>query len=69
MEKRPHGANGDSTSRRIHEGTTEKLETSNEHNRRSSEEDKEAVRQEKEESSRIEGWKTKISIRTNPQRS
>jgi len=43
MERRPHGANGDSTSRRIYEGTTEKLGTSNEGNERSSEEDEEAV--------------------------
>jgi len=43
MERKPHGANGDSTSRRIHEGTIEKLETSNEHNGRSSEEYEEAV--------------------------
>ena len=43
MEKRPHGANGNSMSRRIHKETTEKLGTSNECNRRSSEEDKEAV--------------------------
>jgi len=43
MERRPHGTNGDSTSRRIHEGTTEKLRTSNECNGRSSEEYEEAV--------------------------
>jgi len=43
MERRPHGANGDSTSRRICERTIEKLGTSNEHNRRSSEEYEEAV--------------------------
>jgi len=38
MERRPHGVNRDFTSRRICEGTTEKLGTSNKHNRRSSEE-------------------------------
>jgi len=43
LERRPHGANGDSISRRIHEETTEKLGTSNECNRRSSEEYEEAV--------------------------
>jgi len=43
MKRRPHGANGDSTSRRLHEGTTEKLGTSNKCNGRSSEEYKEAV--------------------------
>jgi len=36
MKRRPHGANRDSTSRRIHEGTTEKLGTSNKRNGRSS---------------------------------
>ena len=43
MERRPHGANRDSMSRRLHEGTTEKLGTSNERNGRSSEEYEEAV--------------------------
>jgi len=43
LERRPHGANRDFTSRRIHEGTTEKLETSNEGNKRSLEEYEEAV--------------------------
>jgi len=38
LERRPHGANRDSTSRRIHEGTTEKLGISNECNGRSLEE-------------------------------
>jgi len=38
LERRPHGANGDSMSRRICKGTTEKLETSNKCNERSSEE-------------------------------
>ena len=38
MERRPHGANRDSMSRRIYEGTTEKLGTGNKHNRRSIEE-------------------------------
>jgi len=38
LERRPHGANRDSTSRRIHEGTTEKLRTGNECNGRSIEE-------------------------------
>ena len=60
MERRPHGANGDSMSRRICEETTEKLGTSNKCNGRSSEEDEEAVRQEKEESSRIEGWRQHV---------
>jgi len=43
MERRPRGANRNSTSRRICKGTTEKLGTSNECNRRSLEEDEEAV--------------------------
>jgi len=43
MERRPHGANRDSTSRRIREGTTEKLGTSNKYNGRSLEEYEEAV--------------------------
>jgi len=43
MERRPHGANRDFTSRRICEGTTEKLGISNECNERSSEEYEEAV--------------------------
>jgi len=43
LERRPYGANGDSMSRRICEGTTKKLETSNECNGRSSEEYEEAV--------------------------
>jgi len=43
MERRPHSANKDSTSRRIHKGTTEKLETSNEYNGRSLEEYEEAI--------------------------
>jgi len=38
LKRRPHGANGDSMSRRIHEGTTEKLGTGNGCNRRSIEE-------------------------------
>ena len=38
LEGKPHGTNGDSISRRIHEGTTEELETSNEYNGRSIEE-------------------------------
>jgi len=43
MERRPHGTNRDSMSRRIREGTTEKLGTSNEYNGRSSKEYEEAV--------------------------
>jgi len=43
MKRRPHGANRDSMSRRICEGTTEKLGTSNKCNRRSSEEYEEVV--------------------------
>ena len=43
MKRGSHGVNGDFMSRRICEETTEKLETSNECNRRSSEEYKEAV--------------------------
>ena len=43
MERRPYGANGNFMSRRICEGTTEKLGISNECNKRSSEEYKEAV--------------------------
>jgi len=43
LERRPHGANGDSTSRRIHEEITEKLRTSYKCNGRSSKEDEEAV--------------------------
>jgi len=40
LKRRPHGANEDSMSRRIHEGTTEKLGTSNKCNGRSSEKHK-----------------------------
>jgi len=43
MERRPHGVNRDSISRRICKGTTKKLETSKECNGRSSEEYEEAV--------------------------
>ena len=43
MERRSHGANGDSMSRRICEGTIEKLGTSNKCNRRSLEEYEEVV--------------------------
>jgi len=43
LERRPHGANGDSTSRRICEETTKKLRTSNEHNGGSLEKYEEAV--------------------------
>jgi len=43
MERKSRGANGDPMSRRIHKGITEKLGTSNECNRRSSEEDEETV--------------------------
>ena len=38
MERRPHGANRDSMSRRICEGTTKKLGTGNKRNKRSTEE-------------------------------
>jgi len=38
LERRPHGTNGDSISRRIREGTTKKLGTGNERNGRSTEE-------------------------------
>jgi len=43
MERRPHGTNNDSMSRRTHKGTTEELGTSNECTRRSSEEDEESI--------------------------
>jgi len=43
MERRPHGTNRDSMSRKIHEGTTEKLGTSNKHNGRSLKEYEEVV--------------------------
>jgi len=43
LERRPHGANRDSTSRRIHEGTTEKLRTGNKCNERSTEEHKTTI--------------------------
>jgi len=43
LERRPHGANGDSMSRRTHEGTTEKLETGNGHNERSTKEHETAI--------------------------
>jgi len=43
MEKRPHSANGDSMSKRIHKGTTEKLGTGNKHNGRSTEEHKTTI--------------------------
>jgi len=43
LERRPHGANGDSISRRIHERTTEKLGTDNKYNRRSIEEHEKTI--------------------------
>jgi len=43
MERRPYGTNDNSMSRRIHKGTKEELETSNECTRRSSEEDEESI--------------------------
>jgi len=43
MEKRPPGTNDDSMSRGIHKKTTEKLGTSNECTRRSSEKDEESI--------------------------
>jgi len=43
LKRRPHSANIDSISRRIHEGTIEELGTSNECNGRSLEEYEEAV--------------------------
>jgi len=38
LGRRPHGVNRDYTSRRIREGTIEKLRTGNEHNGKSIEE-------------------------------
>jgi len=43
MERRPHGTNDDSMSRRIHKEITEELGTSNEGTRRSSKEDEESI--------------------------
>jgi len=43
MERKPCGTNNNSISRRIHKGTKEELETSNECTGRSSEEDEESI--------------------------
>ena len=57
MERRPHGSNKHSTSRRFPHWIIKELETGNSSNGRSTKEYEEAVQQEKKESSRIEGWK------------
>ena len=56
MERRPHGANGDFTSRRICNGLIEKLGASNKCNGRSTKEYEMAIWQEKKESLRTEDW-------------
>jgi len=43
MERRSHGTNDNSMSKRIHRGTTEELGASNEYTGRSSEEDEELI--------------------------
>ena len=55
MERRPHGENGYSTSRKLPDWITKKLGTGDQSNGRSTEEHEEAVRQEKKKSSRTEG--------------
>ena len=56
MEKRPHDANRNSTSRRIHDGVTEKLEPNNKSIGEGTEKHEKAIRQEKKKSSRTKGW-------------
>ena len=55
MERRPCGSNRDSMSRRIPYRNTEELGIDNKDNRRSTEKNKEAIQQEKAESSRTKG--------------
>ena len=57
MERRPHGANRDSMSRRILNWNTEELRTSAKSNRRGTRKHEKTIRQEKKESSRTEGWR------------
>ena len=61
MKERPHGSNGHSTSRRFPHWITKKLGTSDQSNRRSVKEYEEAIQQEKEEPSRIEGWRQRVA--------
>ena len=56
LEGRPHGSNKHFTSRRLPQWITKELGAGNESNGRSTKEHEEAVRQEKEESLRIEDW-------------
>ena len=55
MERRSCGSNRDSMSRRVSYRNEEELRTSNKGNKRSTKGDKEAIRQEKVESSRTKG--------------
>jgi len=61
LERGPHGSNGHSMSRRFPHWVTKKLETDDQSNGRSIKEYEEAVRQEKEEPSRIEGWRQHVA--------
>jgi len=55
LERRPYGSNRDSMSRRIPDWDTEKLGIGSKGNERSIEDNEEAIRQEKAESSRTKG--------------
>ncbi len=57
MERKPHGTNGVSKTKRIPHKIRKKLEGSHESYRSSIRNNKEAVWQEIKESSRIEGWR------------
>ena len=56
MERRLHGSNRDSTSKRILNWNIEELGTGEESNGESIRKHKKAIRQEKKEPSRAEGW-------------
>ena len=56
MERRLHGSNRDSTSKRILNWNTKELRTGKESNGGSTRKHEKAIRQEKKEPSRAEGW-------------
>ena len=61
MERRPCISNGDSMSRRISYWNKEKLGTGNKGDRRSIENNEEAIWQEKIESLRTKGWRQHVA--------
>ena len=57
MERKPHGSNRDSTSRKILNWNTEELGTGKESNGGSIRKHEKAIQQEKKEPLKIEGWR------------